>query len=79
MGINYPLARWEYPVPEPFNQLRYPAAVLIDRKGIIRRGVVGPFLMQLEKDLLAALKEKPPSPKPSAAKPNQKPANTKGR
>ena len=60
-GITYPLARWEPPVPQPFNQLRYPAALLIDRKGILRRGIVGPFLKQLERDLLAALKEKPPA------------------
>ncbi len=68
---NYTLARWEQPVPEPFNRLSYPAALLIDRKGVLRAGIVGPFLMQLEKELLAALKEKPPAEKGQSVPPKK--------
>jgi len=79
MGINYKLAHWEKEqskLPKPFSLVpSYPAALLIDRQGRLKAGVFGPWLMQLEKDLKAALAEKPVE-KP-ADKPAGKPGKTK--
>lgn len=81
MGINYKLAQWEKEqskLPRPLSLVPgYPASLLIDRNGRLRGAVFGPWLMQLEKDLQSALKEKS---KPSAQKPENKPASkqTKG-
>ncbi len=76
MGINYRLAQWEKEqskLPKPISLApSYPAALLIDRQGKLRGGVFGPWLLQLEKELKAALKEKPPT-----SKPENKPANQK--
>lgn len=66
MGINYKLAQWEKEqskLPKPLSLVpSYPASLLIDRKGRLRSGVFGPWLMQLDKDLKAALAEKPSKP-----------------
>lgn len=74
MGINYKLALWEKEqskLPKPFSIVpSYPAALLIDRQGRLRAGVFGPWLMQIEKDLKAALAEKPKTnEKPKTSKP----------
>lgn len=74
MGINYILALWEKEkMPKPVSLVMgYPTNMLIDRQGRLRTVVMGPMLDRLEKDLLAALKEKPASPsKPPAAKPTK--------
>lgn len=61
MGINYTLALWEKEkMPKPISLVMgYPTTLLIDRQGRLRAVVMGPTIYQLEKDLLAALKEKP--------------------
>ncbi len=63
LGINYKLAQWEKEqskLPKPLSLVPgYPASILIDRKGRLKSGVFGPWLMQLEKDLKSALVEKP--------------------
>ncbi len=77
MGINYKLAQWEKEqdkLPKPFSLVpSYPASLLIDRQGRLRAGVFGPWLFQLEKDLKAALAEKPEKPEPKKEATGSKP------
>jgi hypothetical protein len=49
----------------------YPNNLLIDRQGRFRTVVMGPMLDQLEKELMAALKEKPPADKAPPVKPTK--------
>ncbi len=69
MGINYTLAVWDKDkFPKPISLVKgYPTSLLIDRQGRFRTVVMGPMLDQLEKELMAALKEKPPTKASGAA------------
>jgi hypothetical protein len=73
MGINYTLAVWDKDkFPKPISLVvGYPTNLLIDRQGRFRTVVMGPMLDQLEKELMAALKEKPPTAKTSPVKPTK--------
>lgn len=83
LGITYTLARWEKQPPKPFSLVpSYPAALLIDRQGRLRGGVFGPWLMQLEKELLASLKEAPPpegAPRAEKGKTTNPPSSARAR
>ncbi len=83
MGINYKLAQWEKEqnkLPKPLSLVpSYPASLLIDRQGRLKSGVFGPLLTQLEKDLKAALTEKPKEQKTSEKKSESKPTKTSNR
>ncbi len=83
MGINYKLARWEKEqnkLPKPLSLVpTYPASLLIDRKGRLKSGVFGPWLTQLEKDLKAALAEKPEEQQTPITKGESKPTKTSNR
>ncbi len=83
MGINYKLAQWEKEqnkLPKPLSLVpSYPASILIDRKGRLKSGVFGPWLTQLEKDLKAALAEKPEEQKTPKTKGESKPTKTSNR
>jgi hypothetical protein len=61
LGVNYILAQWDKSkLPKPVSLVMgYPTNMLIDRQGRLRTVVMGPMLEQLEKELAAALKEKP--------------------
>ncbi|MFA0759764.1 MAG: hypothetical protein KEFWMYNX_002095 [Candidatus Fervidibacter sp.] len=75
MGINYTLAVWDKDkFPKPISLVMgYPTNLLIDRQGRFRAVVMGPMLDRLEKELTAALKEKPPADKAPPVKPTKAP------
>ncbi|MFA0759770.1 MAG: hypothetical protein KEFWMYNX_001935 [Candidatus Fervidibacter sp.] len=60
------------PLTKPISLVMgYPTNLLIDRQGRFRTVVMGPMLDQLEKELTAALKEKPPADKAPPVKPTK--------
>ena len=75
MGINYTLAVWDKDkFPKPISLVvGYPTSLLIGRQGRFRTVVMGPMLDQLEKELMAALKEKPSATKAPSVKPTKAP------
>jgi hypothetical protein len=83
MGINYKLAQWDKEqnkLPKPLSLVpSYPASLLIDRQGRLKSGVFGPWLTQLEKDLKAALAEKPKENQKPAKQSEAKPVKTSSR